>query len=106
MWTSRKTVIKTIGAMISANHAMTFATVSSVSLCRNEAWARDGNARKTKARNGKRRLPRSERALSVDWIITSRGSRFILTAVYVAYFGLSSAASRGGIGHCALYRAH
>ena len=61
-------MIKTIGAMISANHAMTFATESSVSPWRNEAWARDGSARNAEAISGMKRLARGQHALASDCI--------------------------------------
>src|SRR5437762_9751053 len=73
IWTSRKTPIKTGGTMMNANHAMTFATESSVSPWNMEAWARDGSARNVKAMNRTKRLPRGRRALSVDRMVESCG---------------------------------
>src|SRR5437773_7504337 len=72
IWTSRKTTIKTGGTMMNANHAMTSATVSSVSPWRNEAWARDGSARNVKAMNRTKRLPRDQRALAANCIAECR----------------------------------
>ena len=70
-------MIKTIGAIISANHAMTFATESSVSPWRNDAWARDGSARNTKAMSGMKRLARGQGMLAADctaeyWVFISK----------------------------------
>ena len=53
--------------MMNANHAIALATVSSVSPWRNDAWARDGNARKAKTIKRTNPPRRSRRELSKDW---------------------------------------
>src|SRR6059058_3973648 len=78
---------KTGGTMMNANHAMTFATVSSVSPWRNEAWARDGSARNVKAMNRTKRLARGQRALAADciaecWVFISKADVVRAIAVF------------------------
>src|SRR4029077_8618753 len=64
---------KTGWTMMNANHAMTSATVSSVSPWRNDACAREGRARKVKARNRTKRLPRGWRHLAYERMSESFG---------------------------------
>jgi hypothetical protein len=71
--------------MMNANHAMTFATVSSVSPWRNEAWARDGSARKVKAMNRTKRLPRGWRDLAYERMSESFGFMVYQLAISALY---------------------
>src|SRR5207249_10611089 len=73
IWNARKATIKTGGTMMNANHAMTFATVSSVSPWRNEAWACDGSARNVKATNRTERLPQKRHDFSYERMSESFG---------------------------------
>src|SRR5207244_12839116 len=92
IWTATKATIKTGGTMMNANHAMTFATVSSVSPWRNEAWAREGSARIAKAMNGMKRLARGQRRIAAD--CTAEYWVFISKADVVRTIAVSSSAEQ------------
>src|SRR4029078_2479418 len=73
IWTARNATIKTGETMMNANHAMTSATVSSVSPWRNEAWARDGSARNVKATNRTKPLPQDRHDFAYERMSESFG---------------------------------
>ena len=87
MWTSQKTVMPMIGAMISTNHEMPLAMESRVSPWKREACARDGSARIANATNGINHLLRGQRALAADciakcWVFISKADVVRAMAVF------------------------
>src|SRR5205814_3617018 len=90
--TARKATIKTGGTMMNANHAITSATVSSVSPWRNEAWARDGSARNVKVMNRTKCLQQGRRDL--PWERMSDSLVFMVYQFTFSAVGLSRNSSR------------